>query len=158
MKHWLVLVAVALVIWWVFFRKKGVPALNERQRYLAEDNAMCSAHDAECNNFVDQYVTFEGGPEAFKKLHEHIRHQYDHAVAGLFHMKEEFSAKHMPEYISQLNEIPKLYVDEMSELYKKYTIPESLRNKHMNMINSQHLQRLQKEQRWYKIMEPFIKK
>lgn len=160
MKLYLILAVLALLFWWFFFRKTAnkIPAVDERQKYIQEDKMMCDAHTGQCDNFVDQHVSFEGGPEAFKQLHEHIRHQYDHAVADIFHMKDEFTAGHMSKYINRLNEVPKLYVNEMSELYKKYGVPESLRNKHMDMINSQHEQRIQKENKWYKIMEPFIKK
>jgi len=141
MKQYLILLAVALVIWWLFFRKPantlGCP-IKKLNEYFVDNNSFCESTYAECNQFVDRYVSFEGGPEAFKNLHDHIHSNYNNIVAGLFERT--------------------MYVDEMSEMYKKYTIPESVRTKHMNMINSQHERRMQKDNKWYKIMEPFIKK
>lgn len=161
MRQYVILAVLALVIWWFFFRSKpktGMPAAQQRQQYLDEDGKFCTANKEECEDFVARHVSFEGGPEAFRKIHDHIHHQYDHTVAGIFHMNDKFTQQSMNDYVKTLDEVPDLYVKEMSELYKKYTIPESIRNKHMAMINSQHERRLQKEQKWFKIFEPFINK
>jgi hypothetical protein len=157
MKQYLILLGVALVIWWLFFRSKPDP-VNERKMYMDEDAKFCESTKSECQDFINRHVSFEGGPEAFKKLHDHILHHYDQIVAGLFNRKEKFKPNDMKKYISDMNEVPTMFVDEMSQMYKKYTIPESIRTKHMNMINSQHERRLQKENKWYKIMEPYMSK
>jgi hypothetical protein len=163
MKQYLILLAVSLVIWWFFIRKPEKhqgSAGKELHQYFIENDAMCDAHTQECEEFIKRNVSFEGGPEAFRKLHEHINHHYKHHTSGLISLfsKNQFKPSDMNGYITSMNEVPTLYVDEMSEMYKKYTIPESVRTKHMNMINSQHERRVQKENKWYKIMEPFIKK
>jgi hypothetical protein len=161
MKQYLVLLALALVIWWLFFRKPentlGCP-IKKLNEYFTDNNSFCESTYAECNQFVDEHVSFEGGPEAFKNLHDHIHSNYNNIVAGLFERKDVFKPDDMKKYVSAINEVPTMYVNEMSEMYKKYTIPESVRTKHMNMINSQHERRMQKDNKWYKIMEPFIKK
>jgi hypothetical protein len=163
MKRNIILLAVALVIWWFFIRKPEKhqgSAGKELHQYFNENDVMCDAHTKECEEFINKYVTFDGGPAAFRKLHAHIDHHYRHHTSGLISLfsKNQFKPGDMVEYIERINKVPNLYVDEMSEMYKKYTIPESVRTNHMNMINSQHDRRVQKENKWYKIMEPFIKK
>jgi len=158
MKQYLILLGVALIIWWLFFRTKRYIPINERKMYIDEDAKFCESTKSECQDFINRHVSFEGGPEAFNNLHDHIHSHYDNIVAGLFHRKEEFKPNDMKKYISDMNEVPTMFVDEMSQMYKKYTIPQSVRTKHMNMINSQHERRLQKENKWYKIMEPYMSK
>lgn len=161
MKQYLILLAVALVIWWIFFRKPenklGCP-IKKLNEYFIDNSSFCDSTKSECNQFVDRYVSFEGGPEAFDKLHNDIHNHYNNIVGSLFQRKNVFKPEDMKKYVSAINEVPTMYVDEMSEMYKKYTIPESVRTKHMNMINSQHERRMQKDNKWYKIMEPFIRK
>lgn len=152
------LVTLALVIWWFFSKRDTGPRPDKLYpQYRKEHSSISRTQEDESDNFIEQHVTFEGGPEAFKKLHKTIRDAYAQTFKEVCIPKAGlFSAKDMPEYVRRLNEVPSMYMNDMTSMYRKYGIPESLRNKHMNLINSHHQQIMQTENKWYKIMEPFF--
>jgi len=155
MKQWLVLIVLALVIWWVFFRPKSDPDPGDIfPKYIHERNLISEAQEADCDKFIEGNVTFEGGPDAFKNLHKIIRHKYVECLKHCYPNKWSNPAEGMKEYVGRLNQIPTMYVDDMTSMYKKYGIPESLRNKHMDLINSHHDQIIQNENKWFKIFYP----
>lgn len=159
MKQWLILVVLALAIWWFFFRqsKPQAPA-GLYSKYIEEHNRISDFQDEACDKFINEHVSFEGGPEAFRNLHKIIRDKYASTFRENARPKGSFSKSGLMEYINRINGVPSMYVNEMTECYKKYGIPESVRNKHMALVNSQHDQIVQYESKWYKIMEPFIRK
>lgn len=146
--HWsIILIFVLGVLFWFLRSKKGPAPVAE---YIAEEEQLVSRHQNEHSEFIKQFAQFDGASETFRNVFENMKILYGRVISDACHKRIS-----MDTYLDTINKIPGQHQKEIEELCAKYMIDSGRYN---DMIERQHRERIAKEEKWLKIMEPYITK